>query len=132
MLAFWQHQVGLPFEENLPAGGGVHQLRRGMNGSAFEADPGVPADAPDTCNRKLRAPGFRYLTIQVWDVDAAHREVIDRGGMEGFAPVTLGRVARIAFVRDPDGNWIELSQRALLTGPLTAPTERVERRPRTG
>jgi len=211
MLAFWQGEVGLPFEENLPAGGGVHQLRHGMNGSvmkinhardplpeagpsgyrelwiarpgleaerelvdpegnrvrlvppgtggvegiglqlgvrdeaaqhrfyaealgreacgdrsyrvgtsvlSFAHDPSVPADAPETRNRKMRAPGFRYMTIQVWDVDAAHEEVMSRGGMQGFEPLTLGKVARISFVRDPDGNWIELSQRASLTGEL--------------
>jgi lactoylglutathione lyase len=209
MLAFWQRVVGLPYEENLPAGGGVHQLRHGMNGSvmkinhardplpaagpsgyrelwiarpglpearvlidpngnrvrlvppgtggvdgiglvlgvrdesahhdfyarvlgltafapnryrlgrsvlSFEHDPDVPSDAPDTNNRKMRAPGFRYMTVQVWDVDAAHRQIVGRGAMEGFAPRTLGAVARISFVRDPDGNWIELSQRASLTG----------------
>jgi catechol 2,3-dioxygenase-like lactoylglutathione lyase family enzyme len=211
MLAFWQGPVGLPFEETLPAGGGVHQLRHGMNGSvmkinhtrdplpavgpsgyrelwiaraglqaeqelgdpdgnrvrllppgargvegigvrlavrdeaahhhfyrevlgfepcgenayrvgtsllSFAHDPAVPADAPDSCNRKMRAPGFRYLTVQVFDVDAEHRAVVARGGLEGHAPLTLGKVARISFVRDPDGNWIELSQRASLTGEL--------------
>ena len=211
MLSFWQEVVGLPFEENLPAGGGVHQLRHGMNGSvmkinhardplpeagpsgyqelliaraglhaerslvdpdgnrirlvppgtdgverigvrlgvrdesaqhhfyakvlglepceersyrlgssvlSFALDGEVPADAPETCNRKMHAPGFRYITIQVGDVDTTHQEVVSRGGLEGFGPVTLGKVARISFVRDPDGNWIELSQRASLTGAL--------------
>jgi hypothetical protein len=32
----------------------------------------------------------------------------------------LGSTARISFVRDPDGNWIEISQRASLTGTLNA------------
>jgi hypothetical protein len=32
--------------------------------------------------------------------------------------VTLGTVARISFIRDPDGNFIEVSQRASLTGSL--------------
>jgi len=211
MLSFWQQEVGLPFEETLPAGGGVHQLRHGMNGSvmkinhsrdplpaaqpsgfrelwiaragleeerllsdpdgnrirlvppgsrgvegiglelrvrdpdaqhrfyhevlelrpfgersyrvgrsvlSFRADPSIPADAAETINRGMRAPGFRYMTIQVWDVDAAHAQTLERGGMEGYAPVSLGDVARISFIRDPDGNWIELSQRASLTGPL--------------
>jgi lactoylglutathione lyase len=27
-------------------------------------------------------------------------------------------VARISMVRDPDGNWMELSQRASITGSL--------------
>jgi hypothetical protein len=32
----------------------------------------------------------------------------------------MGEVAVISFVRDPDGNFIELSQRASLLGGLTA------------
>jgi len=33
-------------------------------------------------------------------------------------PFNMGKTARISFITDPDGNWIELSQRASLTGPL--------------
>ncbi len=62
--------------------------------------------------------GYRYLTVQVYDVDLEHRSVLDRGGLEGQAPQTLGDTARISFILDPDGNWIEISQRASLTGPL--------------
>ena len=36
MLEFWQGSVGLPFEELLPAGRGVHQLRHAMNGSVMK------------------------------------------------------------------------------------------------
>ena len=39
---------------------------------------------------------------------------------EALAPLTLGTTARISMVRDPDGNWIELSQRASITGSLDA------------
>ena len=35
-----------------------------------------------------------------------------------MAPVRLGDVAYISFVRDPDGNWIEISQRKSITGSL--------------
>jgi catechol 2,3-dioxygenase-like lactoylglutathione lyase family enzyme len=66
----------------------------------------------------LRAPGFRYLTVQVWDVDEDHGGILRRGGEQGRPPVTLGSTARVSFVRDPDGNWIEVSQRASLTGAL--------------
>ncbi len=205
MLEFWQHRVGLPYEELLPAGGGVHQHRFGMNGSVFKLnhsrDPLPPAprsgyrelliarpdvreprslgdpnsnrvtlvppghedvvgigvrlavrdaaafhafygralELPD-CGANayrvgdsilffeedpsavrtelMRAPGYRYTTIQVWDVEAEHARILERGGEEAQPPVTLGRVARISFVRDPDGNWIEISQRASLTGSL--------------
>jgi predicted enzyme related to lactoylglutathione lyase len=66
----------------------------------------------------LRAKGFRYFTIQVTDVDREHATLVERGAVEGMPPTTLGETARISFIRDPDSNWIELSQRASLTGPL--------------
>jgi lactoylglutathione lyase len=67
---------------------------------------------------KMQAPGYRYITIQVRRVDAEHAGIIERGGADGRPPLTLGTTARISFVRDPDGNWIEVSQRASLTGQL--------------
>ena len=82
---------------------------------SFEHDASAAADV------RWTARGFRYFTIQIRDVDAEHRGILARGGREGRPPITLGTVARISFVRDPDGNWIELSQRASLTGPLPPP-----------
>ena len=69
---------------------------------------------------RLEGAGWRYLTFQVFQVDREHAGAISRGAIEGLAPVTLGSVARISMIRDPDGNWIELSQRASITGSLTA------------
>lgn len=63
-----------------------------------------------------RAPGFRYLTVQVFDCEAEHRGVLERGGEEGAPPRVLGDVVRFSFVRDPDGNFIELSQKTVFTG----------------
>ncbi len=62
--------------------------------------------------------GIRYLTVQVRDVEVAHEHALASGMREGMAPLRLGDVARISFVRLPDGDWIELSQRASLTGSL--------------
>ncbi|MDQ1397465.1 MAG: hypothetical protein QOG64_2724 [Acidimicrobiaceae bacterium] len=70
----------------------------------------------------MRARGFRYLTIQVRDVVAEHARLLGLGVTEGMAPRRLGDVAMISFVRDPGGNWIEISQRASLTGPLAQAT----------
>ena len=93
---------------------GERAYRCGDSLLIFErADGAVPAG-------RMQAPGYRYITVQVWDVEAEHAGVIARGGTEGRAPITLGTTARISFVRDPDGNWIEISQRASLTGPLPA------------
>jgi lactoylglutathione lyase len=65
-----------------------------------------------------KAIGLRYMTFQVADVVAEHNHVLANGGLEGMAPVRLGDVAYISFVRDPDGNWIEISQRKSITGSL--------------
>lgn len=64
------------------------------------------------------ATGYRYLTVQVWDCDSEHAAALARGATEGRPPRTVGTTARYSFVRDPDGNWIEISQRAQLTGSL--------------
>jgi len=68
--------------------------------------------------QEMRGKGFRYITVQVWEVDKEHQQVVDLGGDEGSPPRTLGTTARISFIRDPDKNWIEISQRASLTGEL--------------
>jgi len=74
------------------------------------------ADAPE--DAAFDGKGWRYITFQVFEVDREHAHVMAHGGREARAPVTLGTTARISMVRDPDGNWIELSQRASLTGSL--------------
>jgi len=70
----------------------------------------------------MRGHGYRYLTVQVWDCDAECAGIAARGGVVAMAPRTMGAVARFGFVRDPDGNMLEISQRASLTGPLPPDT----------
>lgn len=203
---FYEGDLGLPYEELLKAGRGVHQHRLGLRGAVLKlnharepleegtsgfrglviAEPGalpprrlsdpdglvvevVPpghdgvdvtavrwaSSDPDLLGRllregfdaepvgerrwrigatmvvvehdaalvvgPLRARGFRYLTVQVGDVRAEHERLVGLGWHEGTAPVRLGDVAMISFVRDPDGSWVEVSQRASLTGPLPTP-----------
>lgn len=77
-----------------------------------EASPNASDDVP------MLGAGIRYLTIQVHDCRAAHASVLASGGREGAPPRRSGDVAIFSMVRDADGNWIELSQRASLTGPL--------------
>ena len=87
-------------------------FRLGTTMFFLEPDPDAGRSGP------LRAAGFRYLTVQVYDVAAEHRRLLDSGAEEGMAPTRLGDTAAISFVRDPDGNWVEISQRASLTGAL--------------
>lgn len=202
-LSFWSEQVGLPYEELLKVGGGVHQHRLSLHGAVLKLNsarsplaPGntgiralriaaaieEPRDlsSPDGCRVSLvpigfdgidatevllaaadvehtarlfvdglgavdeggdrfrlgesvirlvaepgRTPtetrnvvGYSYLTVQVFDVEAEHDRLLGLGFVEGLAPVKLGETAYISFVRFPDGDWLELSQRASLTGPL--------------
>ena len=102
---FYGRILGLPSTDD-------GRYRCGVSLIAFEHDPTANADA------QMRGIGYRYLTIQVFDVVAEHRAIVARGGQEGSAPVRLGDVAYISFVRDPDGNWIEISQRKSITGSL--------------
>jgi lactoylglutathione lyase len=66
-----------------------------------------------------QARGWRYITLQVADIDAVHDALRSKGVREGLAPITLGDVARISMILDPDGNWIELSRRASIVGGLS-------------
>lgn len=101
---FWGEVLGLPAVGENVFACGVSQLEL--------------IEGPATADPIQRAPGFRYLTIQVFDVKTTHASVLAAGGREGSAPVKLGDVAHISFVRDPDGNWLEISQRKSITGSL--------------
>jgi lactoylglutathione lyase len=104
---------------------GLAEGPKADNAATFRAGDTVllveqAADAPS--DAYLDGKGWRYITFQVFAVDREHAHVLAHGGREGFAPVTLGTTARISMVRDPDGNWIELSQRASITGSLAVTT----------
>jgi catechol 2,3-dioxygenase-like lactoylglutathione lyase family enzyme len=76
-------------------------------------------DGAATVDPVRQAAGWRYITLQIADIDAVHGELRTKGVREGLAPVTLGDVARISMILDPDGNWIELSRRASIVGGLS-------------
>ncbi len=105
---FYVDALGLVEE---PWDGGA-AFRAGETLLIVEASPDAPADAG------MQGKGWRYITFQVFKVDEVHAAVLAKGGREALAPVTLGTTARISMVRDPDGNWIELSQRASIVGSL--------------
>ncbi len=110
---FYCDQLGL-------SDAGRHACQNGSSIIEFSRDT-APARAQVTSNSMddMRATGLRYLTLQVKSVAEAHERALAAGAIEGRAPNTLGAVASISFVRDPSGCWLELSQRASLTGDLT-------------
>ena len=90
-------------------------------GAAFRAgDSMVLLDQSDAAPAEalIAGYGWRYITFQIRKVDAEHAFALAHGAREGTAPVTLGETARISMIRDPDGNWIELSQRASIVGSI--------------
>ncbi|HEY6599956.1 MAG TPA: VOC family protein [Pseudomonadales bacterium] len=105
---FFGRVLGLP-----PIGDG--RYRCGVSLLSFEHG------ATTSDSAQMRGIGYRYLTIQVFDVVGEHQALLARGASEGSAPRRLGDVAAISFVRDPDGNWIEISQRKSITGSLDRP-----------
>jgi lactoylglutathione lyase len=105
---FYAEALGL---EEAPYAAGT-AFRAGESLILVEQADDAPSEAP------FDGPGWRYLTFQVFKVDAEHAHVLAHGGRQAAAPVTLGTTARISMVKDPAGNWIEISQRASITGSL--------------
>lgn len=103
------HAEALGLTEEAPGA-----FRAGETLLILEQSPDAPADAG------MQGRGWRYITFQVFKVDAEHARILAQGGRQAMAPTTLGTTARISMVRDPDGNWIEISQRASLVGSLDA------------
>jgi lactoylglutathione lyase len=106
---FYAQALGLP---EGPRSGDAATFVAGDTVLLMEQSPDAPSDADK------EGKGWRYITFQVFEVDREHANVLAHGGREALAPATLGTTARISMVRDPDGNWIELSQRASITGSL--------------
>jgi lactoylglutathione lyase len=100
---------------------GLSQSRMSEHAATFVAGDTVllvDDSAREPSSSGLEGRGWRYITFQVFEVDREHAHLVKHGGCEVLAPTTLGTTARISLVADPDGNVIELSQRASLTGSL--------------
>ncbi len=71
---------------------------------AMEETLGAVLDTPS-----LSAPSFE-LGFKVSDCDTAFAELVDAGARSVARPTTRPWGQRTAYVRDPDGNLIELAQ----------------------
>lgn len=71
--------------------------------------------SPQRCD-DWRAPGYRYITFQVDDAREGFAEALANGAATGAPLRDMGDLVRFGFVRDPDGNWIEISERTSFTG----------------
>jgi catechol 2,3-dioxygenase-like lactoylglutathione lyase family enzyme len=57
-------------------------------------------------------PGLRYITFQVGKLDQLHARLMASGVTEHMPPTQWNEMSYVSFIRDPDSNLIELSQRA--------------------
>ncbi|HWX91132.1 MAG TPA: hypothetical protein VNY29_00760 [Terriglobales bacterium] len=57
-------------------------------------------DRAATVDPVRQALGWRYITLQIADIDTVHNDLRSKGVREGLAPVTLGNVARISMILD--------------------------------
>jgi predicted enzyme related to lactoylglutathione lyase len=106
---FYSTALGLTEETR----GSGSAIRAGETLILLEQQTDVVADAG------FAGIGWRYITFQVFNADEEHARILQAGGREAMAPTTLGTTARISMILDPDGNWIEVSQRASIVGSLS-------------
>jgi lactoylglutathione lyase len=70
----------------------------------------------DTDAEAAREPvwrsGLRYVVLYVDDLANAHDHVVAEGAEHSMEMVRLGDRCAFSWLRDPQGNWIELVQRA--------------------
>ena len=66
---------------------------------------------PQEVVKAMAALGIRYVTLQVRNCDAVFNAMREGGASETLKPATVGNVLRVSFVRDPDGNFVEIVQR---------------------
>lgn len=57
-------------------------------------------------------PGASHFCLQVEDIDACYDELATEGIEFIHEPVTLSKGVRVAYMYDPEGNIVELSDRS--------------------
>lgn len=106
-LAFYTSTLGLELHHRAEK---YAQIRAGTTRlslytrDAMSETLGVPLDVPASS-----APAFE-IGFKVSDCDAAFAELIGAGAPAVVSPTTRPWGQRTAYVRDPDGNLIELAQ----------------------
>ena len=108
-LAFYQGLLGLEKTEELPTPfGTLHRLHFGKSDIKLIDPKEVPPAGTIGLEKQL---GIRYMTFVIHDISTICAELRDKG-VEFAIPETEFRPGvRIAMVKDPDGNIVELVQR---------------------
>jgi catechol 2,3-dioxygenase-like lactoylglutathione lyase family enzyme len=110
LRAFYAETLGLPVVGGF-AGHNIVFLVAGNTVIELIEDMGVATST----DKETKTGGWDHLALEVADVDAAYDELASRGVSfavppEDFPPAPATPTMRIAFLRDPDGNLVELVQ----------------------
>ena len=111
MLAFYRDTLGLKMEGEMPMPGGGTMYRLNCGTSLIKiVVNGKEPEAVSPPGGIQGATGYRYWTITVDNLEDSVKACGD-AGYKVIMPVTEIRPGiSIAFIGDPDGNWVELLQ----------------------
>lgn len=109
MVSFYKDALGLDLEATIPmpGGGTMHRFKVGDSiVKIIHLDP-TPTLKAEPGGIRV-ASGYRYWTIHVPSLE----KIVDQVTAAGYKLVVPIRNIRegvsIAFIEDPDGNWVEL------------------------
>jgi predicted enzyme related to lactoylglutathione lyase len=110
LLAFYRETFGLEPMDGLqiPGVGTIHKLACGHSVLRVMV-PETPPE-PDAAKTWSGRAGFRYLTFEVTDIQAAVAAARTHGGQIALEPFELRPGRFVCQITDPDGNMLEVGQ----------------------
>ncbi len=108
-LNFYQDLLGLKFIERVPVWfGTMHRLRFGTSDFKLIDPKNKPPKGPVGLEVQM---GYRYVTFVIKNLTALCEKLQERGVIFEVPEKEHRPGARLAMVRDPDGNIVEFVQR---------------------
>lgn len=106
-IEFYTKQIGLEFVRR-------REIKQNNAEIAFLEDrEGGAIELTHWRDKKELKEGdnFDHIALEVNDVESTIKELRGRGVAIAMEPFSLqGSTSKIAFIKDPDGNWLELIQ----------------------
>jgi len=106
-IEFYTKQMGLKFVSR-------REVKQNNAEIAFLKDENAGAlELTHWRDKKSLAEGdnFDHIAFETNDIDASIKQLRANGATIAMEPFSLnGSTSKIAFVKDPDGNWLELIQ----------------------
>jgi lactoylglutathione lyase len=111
-LEFYRDVIGLEFDSVIDLGEGraLHMFRVGDGVLKLWESTDVPAEVPAAEWEQLT--GIRWVTFDVDEIDEAVARCVAAGVPVGMPVTEIRPGLRVANVSDPDGNRVELLDRA--------------------